>query len=243
METAPLVKGSKVETTPAAKGSLVRKEKKEGGCPSWLWPLLGILALLALILGLLFGLGVFGRIANGNNAKANLKTDQGGVEPTAASTSRPSSTVTPTIVTPTITPATTTPTSTVNPVSTPTFTTTPVTIIPDTTTPSTVIPATIAPVTVVPAATTAPTTYTVIEETTISKKNKANQTSAQTQPFTSPTIDVTPTPVVIPTAATLPTTSVGEDFGIDPTGFSPAPVAGTTTNVIAPAPPTTVAPV
>jgi hypothetical protein len=37
-----------------------KKKKKKGGCPSWLWPLLGILALLALILGLLFGLGVFG---------------------------------------------------------------------------------------------------------------------------------------------------------------------------------------
>lgn len=46
------------------------KKSKKGGCPAWLWPMLGILALLALILGLLFGLGVFGRIGG---AGANVQ--------------------------------------------------------------------------------------------------------------------------------------------------------------------------
>lgn len=63
-------KGSKVEGSPAVQervSTSTTKKEKKGGCPSWLWPLLGILALLALILGLLFGLGVFGRIGGGNN--------------------------------------------------------------------------------------------------------------------------------------------------------------------------------
>ena len=45
----------------AVPAPVVEKPKtKKPGCPAWLWPLLGIIALLALILGLLFGLGVFG---------------------------------------------------------------------------------------------------------------------------------------------------------------------------------------
>ncbi len=36
-----------------------KKKTKKGGCPSWLWILLGILALLGLIVGLIFLFGGF----------------------------------------------------------------------------------------------------------------------------------------------------------------------------------------
>jgi hypothetical protein len=110
-----------------------KTKTKKGGCPSWLWPLLGILALLALIVGLLFGLGVFGKIGGGATPTITTGASTGTVNATVNGTT-------------TGTPTTGTPT-----------TGTPTTGAPTTGTPTTGAPTTGAPTTGTPT-TGAPTT-------------------------------------------------------------------------------------
>jgi len=64
-----------------------RKKTKKGGCPSWIWILVGILVLAALIVGLVYLFGGFGGAAAAAGAKPVVNgTTTAGVSGTNATT-------------------------------------------------------------------------------------------------------------------------------------------------------------
>lgn len=166
------VEREEVLTTPVPAPVSVetRRKQKKGGCPQWLWYLLGALLLLGLIVGLIF---LFKGLNAGKSSGPVIVSN--GTSTTAETNTTATADVTPVTTTPTAT--TTTTTTTTNATSGTTYVTPTV----DTTTPT----ATITTPVTVPTATVDTTTVTPTYDDSIAPTiDYGTPTAATTAPVT-----------------------------------------------------------